>query len=48
MTCSSHLSEHAFPLHLLLQDTKRLLNVVVADENLHCAAAKKGRRVAAG
>jgi hypothetical protein len=22
-------------LHLLLQDTKRLLNVVVADENLH-------------
>jgi hypothetical protein len=36
--CSSHLFEHAFPLHLLLQDTKRLLNVVVADENLHCVA----------
>ena len=42
--CSSHLFEHAFPLHLLLQDTKRLLDVVVADENLHCVALLRCRR----
>jgi hypothetical protein len=30
-----HFPKHAFPLHFLLQDAKRLIDVIVADENLH-------------
>src|SRR6266446_6886831 len=30
-----HFAEHAFPLHLLLQDAKGLIDVVIADEYLH-------------
>src|SRR6185312_14095763 len=30
-----HLPEHAFALHLFLKDPKRLIDVVVTDENLH-------------
>ncbi len=33
-----HLSENAFPLHLLLERFKRLINVVVTHEDLHLAA----------
>ena len=28
-------TENTFPLHLLLQDLQRLVNVVIADDNLH-------------
>ena len=30
-----HFPEHAFTLHLLLQNTKRLINIVFANQNLH-------------
>src|SRR5262249_35241693 len=30
-----HFAEHAFPLHFLLQDPKSLIDVVIADEDLH-------------
>src|SRR3712207_2885038 len=30
-----HLAEDAFPLHLLLQDAERLIDIVVPDKNLH-------------
>src|SRR5262249_5263653 len=30
-----HLPEHAFALHLLLEDAQRLIDIVVTDENLH-------------
>jgi hypothetical protein len=30
-----HLAEDALALHLLLQDLKRLVDIVVTDENLH-------------
>src|SRR6476646_10933695 len=30
-----HFPEHAFALHLLLQDTKRLVDIVVANKDLH-------------
>src|SRR5262249_26672051 len=30
-----HLAEDTFALHLLLQDTQRLIDIVVANENLH-------------
>src|SRR5215475_11841050 len=32
---AAHLPEHTFALHLLLQDAKRLLDVVVTNEYLH-------------
>jgi len=32
------LAEDAFALHLLFQDLKGLVNVVVSDENLHVVA----------
>jgi len=35
MSAHLHLAENAFPLHLLLERTKRLVNIVVADEYLH-------------
>ncbi len=30
-----HFAEHAFPLHFLLQDAKSLIDVVIADEDMH-------------
>lgn len=30
-----HFAENAFTLHLLLQRTKRLIDVVVSNQNLH-------------
>src|SRR5262249_31768759 len=30
-----HFAEYAFPLHFLLQDPKSLIDVVIADEDLH-------------
>ena len=38
MPTKLHLSENAFPLHLLLERLKRLINVVVTHEDLHLAA----------
>ena len=32
-----HLPEHAFALHLLFENTQGLIDVVVANENLHLA-----------
>src|SRR5215472_490921 len=45
-----HFPEHAFPLHLLLQDAKSLIDVVIADEYLHwvgsgCSSSAFGRDV---
>jgi hypothetical protein len=31
-----HLAKHALPLHLLLQDPERLVDIVIANENLQC------------
>src|SRR5271157_2147531 len=33
-----HLAENTLPLHLLLERLQRLIDIVVADENLHLAA----------
>ncbi len=35
MHVTLHLAERAFALHLLLQGLKRLVDIVVADENLN-------------
>ena len=35
VTAQLHFAEDAFALHLLLQRAKRLINIVVTDENLH-------------
>ncbi len=35
VTAQLHFPENAFPLHLFLQRLQRLVNVVIADENLH-------------
>jgi len=35
MAAQLHLAEDALALHLLLQDLKRLVDIVVTDENLH-------------
>jgi hypothetical protein len=35
MAAQLHLSEDAFTLHLLLERLERLIDVVVANENLH-------------
>jgi hypothetical protein len=37
MAAQLHFAEKALALHLLLQRPKRLVDVVVADENLHAA-----------
>jgi hypothetical protein len=37
MLAELHLAEEALALHLLLQCSEGLLDVVVADENLHAA-----------
>ena len=37
---AAHLPEHAFALHFLLKDTKRLIDVVVSNEYLHGYAPK--------
>jgi hypothetical protein len=52
VTAELHLAEDALTLHLLLQDAKRLINVVVPNQNLHakssccavCAMEKRSRR----
>jgi hypothetical protein len=31
-----HLAKHALPLHLLLQDPERLIDIVIANEYLQC------------
>ncbi len=30
-----HLPKHAFPLHLFLERAERLIDIIVADEDLH-------------
>jgi hypothetical protein len=35
MSAHLHFAENTFALHLLLESTKRLINIVVADEYLH-------------
>jgi hypothetical protein len=35
MTAELHLAEDALPLHLLLQRLEGLIDIIVADENLH-------------
>src|SRR5262249_27660771 len=37
---AAHLSEYAFALHLLLQDAKRLLDVIVSNEYLHACCSQ--------
>jgi hypothetical protein len=36
VTTELHLAEDTFALHLLLQDAERLIDIVFADEDLHC------------
>lgn len=37
MLLQLHFTEHAFALKLFLQDPKGLINIIVADTNLHVA-----------
>jgi hypothetical protein len=43
MHVALHLAEAAFALHLLLQGLERLIDVVVADENLNQVKLSFGR-----
>jgi hypothetical protein len=38
MTAELHLAENALALHLLLQRLEGLIDIVVADENLHASS----------
>ena len=44
MAAELHLTENAFALHLLLQRLESLIDIIVADENLHEAILFLGRR----
>ena len=39
MTAELHLAENALALHLLLQRLQGLVDIVIADENLHAASS---------
>ena len=42
MAAELHLTEDAFALHLLLEGLEGLVNIVVADENLHASILSNG------
>jgi hypothetical protein len=42
MTAELHLAENTLALHLLLQRLEGLIDVVIADENLHAASSFSG------
>lgn len=44
MAAQFHLAEHAFTLKLLLERLQRLIDIVVANENLHLAWHSIGLR----
>jgi hypothetical protein len=39
MTAELHLAENALALHLFLQRLESLVDIVIADENLHAASS---------
>jgi hypothetical protein len=39
MAAQLHLAEDALALHLLLQSLEGLIDVIIADENLHAASS---------
>jgi hypothetical protein len=41
---SLHFAKHAFALHLLLEDAKSLLNVIVANQDLHASSSNAAHR----
>ena len=45
MLAELHLAEKAFALHLLLQRPEGLIDIVVADENLHVVCSSLIRRL---
>src|SRR6185437_8252514 len=48
MSAELHLAEDALALHLLLQRLESLVDVVVADENLHACSSRSNRSNAVG
>jgi hypothetical protein len=42
MTAELHLAENTLALHLLLQRLEGLIDIVIADENLHAASSFSG------
>ena len=46
VTPQLHLAEHAFALHLLLERLQRLVDIVIADKNLHFDDVSCGSRPA--
>jgi hypothetical protein len=42
MTAELHLAENTLALHLLLQRLEGLIDVIIADENLHAASSFDG------
>jgi hypothetical protein len=43
VTAELHLAENAFALHLLLQRLEGLVDIVIANENLHAASSSVDR-----
>jgi hypothetical protein len=42
MSAELHLAEDALALHLLLEGAKRLVDVVVSNQNLHASSSSSG------